>query len=109
MAESWLHADDCPECDGARYGPVAADTWSRPWFLFSSVGLLDLLLLASVRILRARGYVAVHKRGIELRLGSLRTRSLRWTEISGLVYGATQERLLWLARSPRLPLWRSRR
>jgi hypothetical protein len=73
-----------------QHGPAAAEKWSQPWFWLAWAALAVFILLCILRLLDLRRFAAVHTRGIRLRPGILRTRSLGWQQISGVALSATQ-------------------
>lgn len=80
----------------ARFGLVAADRWSRPWYLLAAFALGVFLFLVLYRLRLLRRFVAVHQNGIRFRMGTIRVRQLLWNEISGITMDVTQERLFGL-------------
>ncbi len=77
-----------------NYGPVAAESWSWPWFLLASFALLIFTLLVAARLIAGRTVIAVHQYGLQLRLAPSRPRRLRWSEIAGVSSQATREHFL---------------
>ncbi len=67
----------------ARYGPVAAEARSRPYFIASVLLLLLFLLAVLARLHRARQWLIVQDDGVVVRRG-LRSRFLPWTHILAL-------------------------
>src|SRR5512144_142244 len=48
----------------ARYfGPVAADHWSRPWYILAGIALVVFLVAVIFRLRKSRQYVAVYAGG----------------------------------------------
>lgn len=80
-----------------HYGPVAAEFWSRPWYLLATFSVAVFALLGLYRISLSRRLVAVHKNGLLLRQGLLRVRRLPWTDLAGIAAGTVQDRFLGLA------------
>ena len=68
----------------AKHGPVAAASWSRPWFQLATLALVIFGILVTYRLLLARRFVSVYKMGVRLRLNPLHTRQLRWDQITGI-------------------------
>ena len=67
----------------ARYfGPVAADHWSRPWYILAGIAFVVFLLAAIYRFRKSRQFIAVHDGG--LRLNLTKQRVLRWEQIAGI-------------------------
>lgn len=87
-----------------HYGPVAAEQWSRPWFLLASIAVLAFLLLFLYRLHQARQFAAIHENGLRWRNGLLGGRKLRWEEITGIACGEIRETFLGLpiARYPQV-------
>lgn len=77
-----------------QFGPVAAESWSRPWFLLATTALVPLTLLAFYRLYISRRYITVHENGLSLRLSPLYTQNLRWADINGIAAGNIQEQFL---------------
>jgi Family of unknown function (DUF6585) len=76
----------------AKYGPVAARFWSRPWYLLAGVALFLLVILLVLRARSSRRYVAVHQNGLRIHLS--RRQQYTWGQISGIASGALETRLL---------------
>lgn len=76
----------------AYYGPVAAITWSRPWFLLAGLALIVSLTLLILRFIESRRQINVHANGLFLALS--RKRFIPWGNISGVASGAVQGRFL---------------
>jgi hypothetical protein len=74
-----------------QHGPAAAEQWSQPWFWLAWAALGFFILLCILRLLDLRRFAAVHTRGVRLRPGILRTRSLLWKQISGVALSVTQD------------------
>lgn len=89
-----------------HYGPTAAIAWSRPWYLLSSLATLALICLAWLRLRNAHRSVVVHHNGLNLSLSPLRTISIPWQEIEGIIYASTDQIFLGIpiARRRRLTL-----
>lgn len=75
----------------AKYGPVAAQHWSRPWYLLSGLAFLVLCLVLLIGLVRGQRYVAVHKYGLRIRLS--RRKQYAWADLSGVSTGVVQTRL----------------
>lgn len=78
----------------SHFGPVAAQAWSTPWFILSSFALVVFFLLVTYRLLLARTSVAIHDRGLVLKLIPLTTRRLTWEQLAGVASQAVQEKFL---------------
>lgn len=78
----------------SHFGPVAAQAWSAPWFILSSFALLVFALLVAYRLMLARTTVAVHQRGLLLKLAPFNTRRLTWEQLSGIASQSVQEKFL---------------
>ena len=74
-----------------QHGPVAAEHWSRSWFLLSWLALATFAMLTFYRLLASRCFVIVHKNGLRFRLDTFFTRILLWKEIAGVSNSFTQE------------------
>lgn len=77
-----------------RFGPVAAEARSYPWFLLATFALAVFILLVAARLLRARAFVAVHRYGVRISVSHFRARSLRWEQIAGVCSQSIQEYFL---------------
>lgn len=84
-----------------QYGLVAAETWSRPWFMLSSLALITFLLLLIYRRWQARKAVTLHQDGLAICKPLGRTERLTWPELSGITVKQEQENFLNLS-------WRTR-
>ena len=78
----------------ANYGPAAAQTWSRPWYLLSTAALIPLLLFALRRLRRSHRLVMLYKNGLSIQGMGWRNRKFTWGEISGISNLVTQDRFL---------------
>ncbi len=78
----------------AYYGPVAAQAWSKPWYLLSAVALIPLLLLGILRIRSSHRGVFVYKNGLSIKGMGRSNRKIGWREISGIVSEVIQIRFL---------------
>jgi len=84
-----------------QFGPAAAQSWSRPWFLLATVGLIAFLILFIYRLIISRRYIRIYKDGLKLHLNSFQTRTLHWQEITGIRVDFSQARFLGVAARPR--------
>jgi len=85
----------------ARYfGPVAADHWSRPWYILAGIAFVVFLLAATYRLWRSRQYVAVHTGGLRLNLAG--QRALRWEQIAGITTDTVSYHFLSISTRPHL-------
>jgi len=75
-----------------QFGPVAAGNWSRPWYALALFALLVFLFLSLFRLIQVRYFVAVYKKGLHIRFGS--TQVLRWEQIAGVAFRASQRHFL---------------
>jgi len=64
-----------------RNGPIAASSWSGPWFILAVISTLCLLLLALIRVFHATIYVSTFKNGLEIKLSPIRRHIMAWTDI----------------------------
>lgn len=75
-----------------QFGPAAAGAWSRPWYVLAVAALLVLVALTLYRLLQARRFVAVFKKGLQI---NLRTATImRWEQIAGVAFQASQRHFL---------------
>lgn len=85
----------------AYYGPIAAEIWSKPWFLWAEIALIAYLGLALRRLSRSRQVVAVHQKGITIRLHKKKQFRFLWSQLSGLACATVQPTFLGWALKPR--------
>ena len=78
----------------SHFGPVAAEAWSSPWYILSSLALVVFTLLVAYRLMLAGTTVALHQRGLLLKLAPFNTRRLAWEQLSGIASQSVQERFL---------------
>jgi hypothetical protein len=76
----------------AKYGPVAAESWSQPWYQLAIIALLLFSILVLIRLIIARRKVTIFKNGIRLEIFPSRKKSLRWSDISGVAIAVSQEK-----------------
>lgn len=81
-----------------RYGLVAGERWSRPWFLAAGMALALVVVWGLIRRRRTRWLVALHQKGIRYRLAG-RKGVLRWSAIAGLGTRTTREHLFGITLS----------
>ena len=86
----------------ANYGPVAAQTWSQPWYLLATTALIPLLLFTSRRLRRSHRKVLVYKNGLSIKGMGWSNRTFTWVEISGISIQATQDRFFRIPFGKRL-------
>lgn len=65
-----------------KYGPVAAQSWSQPWFILSLIAVIIFSGLFFYRLFNSRRYAAVYDEGLELNLTKWKTAT--WEEITGV-------------------------
>ncbi len=75
----------------ARYGPVAAEHWSRPWYFLAIVAAGIFLLLGLYRLQRSLTSVKVYRNGLTIRTGIGRARNFEWDDFQGITSSAIQE------------------
>jgi hypothetical protein len=75
----------------SKYGPVAAQFWSRPGYLLAGLAFLIFIVLFLLGVAGAQRHVAVHKNGLRIRFS--RRKQFTWSELSGVATGAVQTRL----------------
>jgi hypothetical protein len=83
-----------------RFGVVAAEQWSRPWYLLACIAFIVFLLVAIIRIRDSSKYIAVHIGGLRLNLGN--NRSLSWEQIAGVSTETVRYEFLGIKWSPRM-------
>jgi hypothetical protein len=81
------------------YGPVAAQVWTRPWWLLAGLAFVAALALLLLRLFEHRKRVEVHANGLVVALS--RRQFLPWDNLSGIASGVTQTRFLGLPLSTR--------
>ncbi len=87
-----------------QFGPVAAQVWSRPWFLAAALAAALLLLSFSIRQRAARKFVVVYKNGVRLQLQANHARHFHWSQISGISIGTVRGHFLGLTTKIRYRL-----
>lgn len=80
----------------ANFGPVAGETWSRPWFLLATLALAAFSLWVLVRILQERHLVSVHRLGLRVRTPLSKMILLPWDQIAGISTSLTEDYFLGL-------------
>jgi len=83
-----------------QFGPVAAERWSRPWYILAVVAALIFLFAAIIRIRTSRHSIAVHQNGLRLLLGQ--EKYLLWEEIAGVSTQATRYHFLGISFDPNI-------
>lgn len=83
-----------------RFGVVAAEHWSRPWYILASIAFVAFLLVAIIRIRDSRKYIAVHAGGLRLNLA--KKQSLFWEQIAGVATETVRDDFLGLNSRPRI-------
>jgi hypothetical protein len=75
----------------SNFGPVAAQHWSRIWFLLAALAGIVFILLLILRARRTRLTAAVYRRGLLLKTGFGKARTLTWRQIAGIAASTTHE------------------
>ncbi len=83
-----------------HFGPVAAEHWSRPWYILAGIAVLVFLLAATLRIRKSRQYIAVYARGLKLNLGE--RRAIYWEQIAGISTETERYYFLGIISRPRM-------
>jgi len=65
-----------------KYGPVAAQTWSKPWFVLSLIAVILFSGLFYYRLRNSQRFVALYDEGIVIHLSRVKTAT--WEEITGV-------------------------
>jgi hypothetical protein len=74
-----------------NFGPVAAQHWSRIWFLLAALAGVIFILLLILRARRSRLIAVVYRRGLCLKPGFGKARTLTWRQIAGIAASTTHE------------------
>ena len=74
----------------AYFGPIAAEIWSKPWFLLAEIALIAYLGLALSRLRRARQVVLVYKNAIAIRLYRKKSFLFYWDQLRGIACTTVQ-------------------
>ncbi len=74
-----------------RYGPVAAEYWSRSWYYLGVSAAIVFLILGWYRLSLNLIVVNIFPKGISIRTGIRRTRSFGWDDFQGLTSSTIQE------------------
>jgi hypothetical protein len=85
----------------AYFGPIAAEIWSKPWFLLAEIALIAFLGLALRRLRRARQVVLVYKNAIAIRLYRNKSFLFYWDQLIGLACTTVQPTFFGRALKPR--------
>ena len=81
-----------------QHGSVAANTWSRPWYLLSLLGLLLFGYLVIKRFSKSRRYIALYKNGVSIHTNQ--SRQISWDQIQGLSFTTVQPKFLGITLTP---------
>lgn len=65
-----------------KYGPVAAQSWSQPWFILALIAIIIFSGLFLNQFINSRRYAAVYVEGLKLNLTKRKTAT--WEEITGV-------------------------
>ncbi|MBC8509482.1 MAG: hypothetical protein H8D34_31920 [Chloroflexi bacterium] len=88
----------------ANYGPVAATTWSSPWFGLAAITLIPLIWLALQRVRRSHRIATLHKEGIMIRWTGGQFYNKRWEDIEALLCDTVKNKFLGIALKTRQQL-----
>lgn len=69
-----------------KYGPVAAQAWSRPWYLLALLSLAAFIVLVFIRLRWAFSYIALHRDGLHITYA--RPSLWRWANLAGIAVSA---------------------
>ena len=75
-----------------NYGPVAAKTWSQPWYWLGGLAALSFLTLLVIRLAITRRHIDVRQNGLILALS--RRKFLPWVDLDGVASGVVQTHFL---------------
>jgi hypothetical protein len=75
-----------------HFGPAAAESWARPWYIVAIIALFFLVLVALFWLRESRNFITIHQNGVRLVIPH--PRSLRWDQIAGISSNIEQERFL---------------
>jgi len=67
-----------------RNGPIAASTWSGPWFILAACSTFCFLLLVLIRVFHQSIYVSIYRNGLKINLSPIRRHNITWTDIFGI-------------------------
>jgi len=84
----WLSKDSTSQIDAIYMGV--------PWMIISAIAFFCVAILTIYWFSLRRHFSAIHENGLRLRTGVIRTRSLLWSEISGISNVIFQEQFLHL-------------
>lgn len=85
----------------SSFGPAAAASWGRTWFIVSGILVIPLLFYSLRRLRRAHTWVNLYSWGIEYRQPLRRTKSLTWKDIQGVTTYSISSSLLGLFKRTR--------
>ncbi len=78
------------------YGPAAAASWGRPWFILSAAALVPLAWWSYHRVRRAQRRVTIYQNGLRIQGSGRINRAYLWRNLSGITVHQTRERFLWI-------------
>lgn len=67
-----------------RNGPIAASTWSGPWFILAACSTFCFLLLVSIRVFHHSICVSVYRNGLKINLSPIKRYIITWADIFGI-------------------------
>jgi hypothetical protein len=82
----------------SSFGPAAAASWGRNWFLLGGILTIFLLLYTLRRLTRAHTWVEIYSWGIYLHYPPGRKRMLKWEDITGITSYSITKRFLRVIR-----------
>ena len=85
----------------SSFGPAAAASWGRVWFLISGVLVIPLLFYTLRRLRKAHTWVKIHSWGIEYHQPLRRKKHLAWKDIQGITTYSISRSVLGLLRRTR--------
>ncbi len=68
----------------SNYGPAAAASWGRTWFIIGGILVIILLLYSLRRLKKSHTWIDVYRWGLHFHSPSGRNRMLNWEDIQGI-------------------------
>ena len=82
----------------SNYGPAAAASWGRNWFILGGLFVILLLLYTYKRLIRAHTWIELYSWGLYLHFPPGRKRLLKWEDITGITSYSISKRFLRVIR-----------
>jgi len=67
-----------------NFGPAAAQSWARPWYLLATAALIPLIWLALIRVRQSHRLVKIYAKGLFIQSTGGKKHFIFWEKISGV-------------------------